>query len=333
MTAILPLVRAGAVAPFILWHRANGVDPEPRLAAAGLPTDLLAEPQRPIALLAAARFLVAASRAEGPDFACASVTDHSILDLGGLGQIVRSARTPREALTRAARAYTCHGSHEQFTVSRAPGGAVVRHDFRVPFDQEQLHCAHLYVAAMVREAVAGAGYRGPRLAAVAIVPHPVHGLGHVQARFEGRVSRASGRALELTLTDELLDRPYVGPARERAPQLPDGWAVIRGDGTLAYSIRTILPDLLAAGGGGARQIAELAFTTPRTLQRRLAGEGTHVTRLVDEARRTLALDRLAVQGLPIEELSMQLGYGAASSFTRAVRRWTGRPPRALRSGD
>lgn len=333
MTAILPLVRAGAVAPFILWHRAIGVDPDARLVASGLPTDLLSDPQRPIALLAAARFLVAASRAEGPDFACAAVSDRSVLDLGGLGQIVRAARTPREALARATRAYTCHGSHEQFTLARTAGGAVVRHDFRVPFDEEQLHCAHLFVAAMVREVVGGTGYRGPRLAAIAITPHPVHGLGHVEARFDGRVSRAHSRALELTLSDDLLDRPYVGPAREREPHpMPEGWAVIRGDGTLAYSIRTILPDLLTAGGGSTRQIAELAFTTPRTLQRRLAAEGTHVTRLIDDARRTLALDRLAIHDLPIEELSVQLGYGASSSFTRAVRRWTGQPPRAVRNG-
>jgi AraC-like DNA-binding protein len=68
----------------------------------------------------------------------------------------------------------------------------------------------------------------------------------------------------------------------------------------------------------------------RTLQRRLAAEGTSFSALVEGVRREAALTGIAGPA-SMADLSAQIGYANQSSLTRAVRRWTGAPPVALRA--
>ncbi|MBP7000517.1 helix-turn-helix domain-containing protein [Amaricoccus sp.] len=331
MTTTLPLVRAGAIRPLLAWLRAQGDAVEARLRAAGLPPDLIAQPGRPIGLRAGVRLLVAAARTRGPDLPWRVVDDSAAFDLGLLGAAMLQAATPREALGRAARAMSLHGSHETLSLSRAPGGSVVRYVFHAPLDEEGLHLCQQYVAALVRSVTAGLAARGPRVSEIRMRPHPVHGLAHLEPHCRATLVANLGPAVELVLPDATLDAAYARAHRptDPAPTQVEP-ALIRGDGTLAGSIRAILPGLLEGGDCTTATLADLAFMSTRTLQRRLAAEGVHVSGLIDEARRELALRRLAASAAPIEEISVQLGYGSASSFTRAVRRWTGRPPRAMR---
>lgn len=332
MTTTLPLVRAGALKPLLTWLRAQGDDVEDRLRAAGLPSDLIAQPNLPIGLRAGVRALAAAADQYGPDLPWRVVADSAAFDLGLLGEAMLRATTPREALARAVRSMIIHGSHETLSVARARGGAVVRYVFRAPLDEVGLHLSQQYVAALVRSVTGGAGVHGPRVTEIRLRSHPVFGLAHLERICGAPVVAARGQAVELVLPDAALDRPYVGrPRIAEAPRpLANEPAMIRGDGTLAASIRAILPSLLEAGDCTTAQLADLAFMSTRTLQRRLAAEGVHVSGLIDEARRQLALDRLGASADPIEQISVQLGYGSASSFTRAVRRWTGRSPRGVR---
>ncbi len=74
--------------------------------------------------------------------------------------------------------------------------------------------------------------------------------------------------------------------------------------------------------------AELAETTPRTLQRWLAEEGTGWRQIVDRARFE-ACERLILDPpLTLTEISAKLGYSDQAHFTRAFHRWTGEAPSA-----
>jgi AraC-like DNA-binding protein len=64
----------------------------------------------------------------------------------------------------------------------------------------------------------------------------------------------------------------------------------------------------------------------RTLVRRLMGEGTSFSQLVSEVRRALALRYARMEGLPISEISVLLGFAQAQPFHRLFRRWTGTTP-------
>ena len=70
----------------------------------------------------------------------------------------------------------------------------------------------------------------------------------------------------------------------------------------------------------------------RTLRRHLAKEGTGYQELLDEVRRMLAEQWLALGILTLEEISERLGYSELSNFIHAFRRWTGQSPARFRRG-
>jgi AraC-like DNA-binding protein len=70
--------------------------------------------------------------------------------------------------------------------------------------------------------------------------------------------------------------------------------------------------------------------TGRTLQRRLATEGSTFARLVDDVRRERSEAFLRSGDVAVAEVSWLVGFSEQSAFTRAFRRWTGRSPTEYR---
>lgn len=87
---------------------------------------------------------------------------------------------------------------------------------------------------------------------------------------------------------------------------------------------------LSDGRPSLATVASAVGLSPRTLQRRLAAEGTSVYAQVDDLRRAMALATLRDRGVPIDEIAFLLGYGEPSTFYRSFRRWTGKTPEEYR---
>ena len=130
----------------------------------------------------------------------------------------------------------------------------------------------------------------------------------------------------------MVDRPFRSVARDRmtGPPPPD-WQTLRGDGSLAGSAQVVVAAMLEEGMPTAERLAAAAGLSLRSLQRRLAEEGTSFTTLLEGVRREAALNRIS-DGRAVRSatVSASLGYSRQSALTRAVRRWTGRPPSHLR---
>jgi AraC-like DNA-binding protein len=141
---------------------------------------------------------------------------------------------------------------------------------------------------------------------------------------------AEGRTLSVSLSAAALDRPYLRPARDR--DLPLDLTPIRGDGSLTTSLRAILPAMLEEKRPDLEELADLAGTSRRTFQRRLAEEGATLSGLIDDIRRDQALARLSNGREPVASISAELGYSDQSCLTRAMRRWTNAPPSRIRRG-
>ena len=77
--------------------------------------------------------------------------------------------------------------------------------------------------------------------------------------------------------------------------------------------------------------ARLVGQSPRSLQRRLADEGTTYHRETDRVRREVASELLA-EGLAVKEVAFRCGFSDARSFARAYKRWTGSTPGAPSRG-
>ena len=64
----------------------------------------------------------------------------------------------------------------------------------------------------------------------------------------------------------------------------------------------------------------------RSLQRKLKEEGVTWLEIVEEVRKTLAINYLSNNQYQVKEVAHILGYNELSAFTRAFKRWTGANP-------
>jgi len=81
--------------------------------------------------------------------------------------------------------------------------------------------------------------------------------------------------------------------------------------------------------GGLPKFERLAHymnMSPRTLNRRLAAEGTSYRDLVSSIRNQKATHLLQTTDLSIDKIAKEIGYSDLSNFYRAFKRWTGHNP-------
>jgi len=99
--------------------------------------------------------------------------------------------------------------------------------------------------------------------------------------------------------------------------------------------RTIRTACLNSRGSfpNAEEMAERLGMSVRTLHRRLADQNEAYQRIVDEVRRTLAIEFLENTSLTVEEIAGRVGFSEASNFRKAFRKWTGHAPVHFRRGQ
>ncbi len=91
--------------------------------------------------------------------------------------------------------------------------------------------------------------------------------------------------------------------------------------------------LLRKTAGESPTMDEAAKTlgmSGRTLQRALQAENTTYQRVLDDARRDLALEHLRDPQRTISEIAFLVGFVEVGAFTRAFKRWTGENPSTYR---
>lgn len=96
------------------------------------------------------------------------------------------------------------------------------------------------------------------------------------------------------------------------------------------SLRHQLQSLLKDGYPCIDRVAEIARTSRRSLQRKLAQDHLSYSLLVEQVRFETAVELLQDPGLSLIDISLELGYANAASFTRAFKRWTGISPSQFR---
>jgi len=97
-----------------------------------------------------------------------------------------------------------------------------------------------------------------------------------------------------------------------------------------FEVRRLLATRVPDDDARIETVARRLALTPRTLQRRLAEEGTSYEALRDATRRQAAETFLADPMLSIAEVACLLGYAEPTAFHRAFKRWHGTTPQAFR---
>ncbi len=93
-----------------------------------------------------------------------------------------------------------------------------------------------------------------------------------------------------------------------------------GEGTIAALVADEIRKEVSLRGVDLARIAKRLGLSERTAQRRLAGEGTSFTAVLDHVRERIA-EGLVLTGLPSSRIAETLGFADVRTFRRAIARW------------
>ncbi|MBV8379742.1 MAG: AraC family transcriptional regulator [Paucibacter sp.] len=80
----------------------------------------------------------------------------------------------------------------------------------------------------------------------------------------------------------------------------------------------------------ADEMAARMGMSVRSLHRRLAGQGQRYQDILDDVRRSLAVEFLRNTSMSVEQIAGRVGFSDASNFRKAFRKWTGSTPASYR---
>jgi AraC-like DNA-binding protein len=248
---------------------------------------------------------------------------------GASANAVCASRTVREALLNVARAFHRAASQVFFLVSHVPGGLEITEGFPARSSPTALHAAHQQIAGMV--SALGRIIDGePLPARVKLSPHPKFGVDHLKQHLGPDVEACKERQLKIFVADAVLDRRLPWESVQSAAFEKD--FKIPACSSMSASARILIEGMVRDGNPSLDALARAADRSRRTMQRLLAAEGVSFADLVDSVRRDLALESLRGTDDAVSSIARGIGYHNSSSLTRAVRRWTDKPPRRFRNG-
>ena len=145
----------------------------------------------------------------------------------------------------------------------------------------------------------------------------------------------AGPRFEVVFSARDAERPFVATDASRwqffEPELARRLAEMEVQTPTRERVRSALFELLPRGQNQLNQVAKRLAMSSRSLQRRLAQEGTTFRKVLEDTRAQLATHYLKQSPLTAAEIAFLVGYDDPNSFFPAFRAWTGRTPEAVRS--
>lgn len=326
-------VYAGIVASIAnTGERRYGLDPARLMAAGGLKQEDLRYPTTPIPIRAAELVLRAAltsSRDEGFGLRWAEEVDLRMQ--GCLGYALLSATTLQEWVDRNIRYLPLVGP---ISITLIREGDVARFDVSmydlsvdlIPVVTDMYRASSfLYLKRVLPRSPRGflmwmKQRERPHHAELrAMAPGPV--------QFGTDWDRTQCLACDLLLPNQAGD-PHLGDLM--TAQLDAEIGKLRSNTPLIENVRRRVGARLHADASIER-IAEDLCLSVRTLQRALDAQGASFQELTAQVRQERAIGYLKDTEEPVDRIASWLGYGDASAFRRAFRRWAGVTPGVFRA--
>ena len=321
------LLRVAAFMAVPSMLAAAGVDHFELLARCGLTTEYLDDPENVIPLATAGAMLDRSAERTGcPHFGLMVGQRWGISVLGTVGYLAQSAPDVQTALKELTRYLHVHdaGAVATFSVEGAFAslGYAILVD-RIEGAEQILDGATAIMYNILR------GLCGPEWKPVAVDlartrpadAEPYRKVFGMMPRFAADQSAvifpSKWLAQPLISADPLLHRLM----KERAGEQHD-----RTQDTLALQARRVIRPLLGSPACSLAIVAGRLGMHQRTLNRRLAGEGTSFRRIREDVRLEAACQLLESSDRPVFQVADVLGYSDATAFTRAFRRWAGVSP-------
>ncbi len=105
---------------------------------------------------------------------------------------------------------------------------------------------------------------------------------------------------------------------------------LENSGKLTAKVEKMILPVLHTGEVSMDEIAQQTGQSRQTLYRKLRAEGASFETLLDRLRHKMALHYLSSNKVSVNEVAYLVGFSDPSSFSRAVKRWTGKSPGRIR---
>ena len=316
-----------------LWEQLQGygIDPEPLFREEGIDPEMLFDAGARIPLDRYQRLDVKAAKLSGdPYFGLKGAEYSRPAHLGALGfawLASSSLRTAFQRLSRYARVI-----QEKLTIELAEDDEFfyVRLDAHMPLLNKRIR-ENGQLAAVVKfsRVIAGKDFNPAKICLKQSEPEDA---GYYYELFRCLLE-FNAKATTFVIRLEDVDKRLTG-SNDQLAKLNEHIVVKY----LAHSekqdivnrVKAAVIDGLANGQVTEKSIAEEMYTTPRNLHRKLQKEDTSFKTLLTEVRKELAQQYIQDRSKTLTEISFMLGFSEVSSFSRAFKGWTGRPPSEAR---
>jgi AraC-like DNA-binding protein len=323
---------ASGIVDFITRYRG---DIDRIFGHAGLAPEMTGSPTLKLQLSSFCRLFEQASRFTGQDnFGLWFGNQFDPRDLGLWGYAAISAPTLGSALETLVDLFDYHQESSLLRLCRGEDG-LMRLEYRIeaPDIVERRQDAELSLGMFfnVIRQCCGSGWAPEEVH----FEHPRPEAWHDHERAFSAPIYFSQPANALLFSPDILSRPMPGRDLRLMTMMQSCLESLgrrsQGPVSLVDRVRTTIRVKLPDGYPALEQVAESLRLPASAIQRELAQRGLAYKDLVEMTRRDLAYMYLRQRQLPLSEIAFLLGYSELSAFSRAVRRWAGASPRALRT--
>lgn len=328
-------VRAGALQGFDEVVLELGGDPEELLRRNGLDPRSLRNPESMVSLARVALLVEDAARTlRVPTFGLRVGSHQDVAVLGPLAVVIRNTNTVREAILKASRYLFIHSPSYEVSLedpsAHLPGCITLRFDIKLESAVPQRQLIDGLLASTFR-IVQHLSPKPIQLRGVSIPHTPTGPRSAYRACFNAPVAfeqpyaglHLEPEVLQSKMSDISLFLHEQALAYVASHQLTPSRQV-------SGRVRSALKSTVGANRGTKAEIAELLDLHPRTLQRRLAAEGTTFEEIRIEVYRAATRRLLLETEIPLGQVAAALGFSEQSAMNRSVRRWFDATPRELR---
>lgn len=328
----IPLVRAFQLLFFVEHLRTLGCPVGTLLQQAHIPVYALEQPQAPVPLCMARKFIqMAAVREDLPHLGLLVGTGVTLRDFGAYGQLLSHSRNLHDYLINAVHHFRALNSGAYFwfrvTVDQVRVGyhrTGAASGESVQDDLFSLMTTVSLIRQLTRTRWTPTLLRLPCL--------PSHLLGRLCAEEAIGGIRIVTGAGDPCIVFPAADLHLPMACRPPFPEHRDAGVsqLMPLPVGLDDSLRLLLQHLLREGYPPIEQVAAAAGVGKRSLQRYLSALGLNYSDLVERVRLETAVRLLSTTDESVDAIAYSLGYTDPANFSRAFRRWLGMAPRRFR---
>jgi len=324
-------VRAASLSNYLDVAAQVGLDAHAMLRRMGVDPRVLSEPDARINAFDVARLLEqSAAASHCPTFGLRMAESRRVSDFGAISLLISHQATLRDALMTIIHYRVLLNESLMVDVEEHGDLVLIREELHVGGETPLRQSYELAVGVIYRmfRTLLGSRWRAHSVNFAHAAPPDLV----VHRRIFGPITEFNSDFNGLTCSRVDLDTPNPAAdpslaqyAERYVQSLPNA-----DRRSLSGDVLKAIYLLLPGEGASITAVSEILGMNPRTLQRRLADEGDEFGRLLNEARRDLAMRYVENRSFSLARVAGLLGYSRQSSFSRWFGETFGMSPSAWR---